>query len=193
MTTTDSPVVIGLDTSLTATGIASSRGWCQAIGWTDKKNPLTKQAQPERLGSMLHVLQSVIEAAAKPDLVVMELPALSRTGGGGHERGWLWWEIYRHFAAVGIPIGLLTPNQRALYATGKGAAAKGAVIDAVARRWPNWNTEGDDNCADAVALMAAGRDWAGHPIAVMPQTHRRAIDAAAWPDLSLLTLTGDPS
>jgi crossover junction endodeoxyribonuclease RuvC len=80
----------------------------------------------------------------------------------------------------------MAPNARALYATGKGNAAKGAVIDAVTRRFPDWATEGNDNAADAVALMAAGRDWLGHPITDLPKTHRAALDKATWP-----TLPGD--
>jgi crossover junction endodeoxyribonuclease RuvC len=75
----------------------------------------------------------------------------------------------------------MTPNARALYATGKGTAGKGAVVDAVARRLPAWPTEGDDNAADAVILMAAGRDWLGHAITDMPKTHRAALDKAIWP------------
>jgi hypothetical protein len=26
-----------------------------------------------------------------------------------------------------------------------------------------------------------GADWLGHPIAPMPQTHRKALDAVRWP------------
>jgi crossover junction endodeoxyribonuclease RuvC len=112
----------------------------------------------------------------------METPAPSRSGGGAHERAWLWWEIYKALTLRGIPVGLVGTRQRAVYATGKGMADKGAIVDAVARRWPAWATGGNDNAADAVVLMAAGRDWLGHPIAVVPQTHRRAVDAATWPE-----------
>lgn len=180
------PVVIGLDTSLTATGIASSNGWCEVIGYkrARSKDPgITQLPHPERLTAMRNLLNQVTTAIGCPDLAVMELPAPSRSGGGAHERGWFWWQLYHHLTTSYIPVGLLTPNQRALYATGKGTAAKGAVIDQVSRRFPAWTTEGDDNAADAVILMAAGRDWLGHPITDMPKTHRAAIDKAAWPTL----------
>ncbi|MFD3516282.1 hypothetical protein [Streptomyces sp. NPDC058657] len=176
------PDVIGLDTSLTATGIASSRGWCQVVGYTDKKRPITTLPHPERRDALYEVRQFITDTIGRPDLAVLELPAVSRSGGGAHERGWLWWEIYHHLTAHEIPVGLLSPNQRALYATGKGNAAKGAVIDAVARRWPAWTTDGDDNAADAVVLMAAGRDWLGHPLTTVPLTHKAAITKAIWPD-----------
>lgn len=174
--------VIGLDTSLTATGIAHTDGWCRVVGYTDKKNPITKLPHPARLDAMRGVLHGILHNV-DADLVVMETPALSRAGGGAHERGWLWWEVYRHLAEASIPVGLMSTNQRALYATGKGNAGKDAVIDAVARRWPSWQTGGNDNCADAVVLMAAGLDWLGAPVAVMPQQHRKALAGCQWPDM----------
>jgi crossover junction endodeoxyribonuclease RuvC len=184
--------VIGLDPSLTATGIASSRGWCEVIGYKKQrvKDPgITQLPHAERLTAMRHLIDQVTTTIGHPDLVVIELPAVSRSGGGAHERGWLWWQLYNQIHKNQIPIGLLSPNQRALYATGKGNAGKGAVIDQVSRRFPAWNTDGNDNAADAVTLMAAGADWLGHPITPMPQTHRAAITKAIWPE----TLTGDPS
>lgn len=179
--------VMGLDTSLTATGIAHSDGWCRIVGYTDKKKPITKLPHPARLTAMRGVLEGVLHNVDSPDLVVMETPALSRAGGGAHERGWLWWEVYRHLADAGIPVGLMSTNQRALYATGKGNAGKDAVIDQVARRWPDWQTGGNDNNADAVVLMAAGLDHLGQPLAVMPQTHRKALAGCAWPDREQVT------
>lgn len=179
------PHVIGLDPSLTATGIASTRGWCEVTGHHKRaRDPgITQLPHLERLDAMQVVLDNVLAAIARPNLVVMELPAPSRSGGGAHERGWLWWQLYNRLTRHEIPIGLMTPNARALYATGKGTAGKGAVVDAVARRLPAWPTEGDDNAADAVILMAAGRDWLGHPITDMPKTHRAALDKAIWPTL----------
>lgn len=186
------PTVVGLDHSLTGTGIASSLGWCEVIGWVDgekdpatgvKRPPITKLAHAERRTAMRWVRDGVLEMVGVPDLVVLELPAPSRSGGGAHERAWLWWELHNALTDRGIPVALMTTNQRMLYATGKGNAAKTVVVDAVARRWPDWATEGNDNAADAVVLMAAGRDWLGEPVATVPQTHRKAIEKAVWPDL----------
>jgi crossover junction endodeoxyribonuclease RuvC len=180
------PVVIGIDPSLTGTGIASSNGWCEVIGYKKQraKDPgITQLPHPERLAAMRALLDQVLTTIGTPGLAVMELPAPSRSGGGAHERGWFWWQIYNQLHNRQIPIGLLTPNQRALYATGKGSASKGPVIDAVTRRFPDWATEGNDNACDAVALMAAGRDWLRHPIADLPKTHRAALDKATWPTL----------
>jgi crossover junction endodeoxyribonuclease RuvC len=190
--TTEPPTVIGLDTAIgsfdsTGTGIASSNGWCDSVGYLDRRNkkkPFSSLPHPQRLHVLTDLSTRVILGVGQPNLVVMELPAPSRSGGGAHERAWLWWDLYRRLAGAGIPVALLTPNQRMLYAVGKGSASKSTVVDAVARRWPDWATGGDDNLADAVVLMAAGRDWLGHPIADMPKANRAAFDKAIWPDLA---------
>ncbi|MFE1451935.1 hypothetical protein [Streptomyces olivaceoviridis] len=180
------PVVIGIDPSLTGTGIASSIGWVDVIGYKKAraKDPgITQLPHDERIRAMRKLAHQVLESIHLPDLAVMELPAVSRSGGGAHERGWFWWHLYSELTRYEVPVGLMAPNARALYATGKGTAAKGAVIDAVTRRFPAWATEGNDNAADAVALMAAGRDWLGHPITDLPKTHRAALDKATWPEM----------
>jgi len=180
------PTVVGIDPSLTGTGIASSNGWCDVIGYkrARAKDPgITQLPHAERIRAMRDLLAQVRTTIGCPALVVMELPAVSRSGGGAHERGWFWWEIYFYLTSSYIPVGLLTPNARALYATGKGNAPKNLVVDSIARRFPAWTTNGNDNAADAVTLMAAGRDWLGWPITDMPKTHRAALDKATWPTL----------
>ena len=117
-------------------------------------------------------------------MAVIETPAYAQSGGGAHERGWLWWEVYQRLTSREVPIALVTPQQRMLYATGKGAGGKGGVIDAVARRWPAFTTNGNDNLADAVALMAAGMNALGHPLAEMPKANRAALDAVKWPQIA---------
>ncbi|MBM9510039.1 hypothetical protein [Actinacidiphila acididurans] len=182
--------VVGLDPSLTGTGIASSLGWCEVIGYTPRPNPLTgkredhitKLPHRERMAAMRDVRNRVVTTIGCPDLVVMELPAPSRSGGGAHERAWLWWELYYTLTGGYVPVALMPNNGRALYATGKGNASKTAVVDAVARRWPQWTTEGNDNAADAVVLMAAGKDWLKQSVGSVPQTHRKALEKTIWPE-----------
>lgn len=195
--TTSLLTVVGLDPSLTAAGIASTAGWCEVIGYTPRPHPetgkredhITKLPHSARLDSMRDVRDRVLTMVGCPDLVVIELPAPSRSGGGAHERAWLWWELYGGITGRGVPVALMPNNLRATYAAGKGNAPKSAVVDAVARRWPQWETGGDDNACDAVALMAAGRDWLGEPLAAVPQTHRKALEKTLWPDL----LSGRPA
>lgn len=171
------PRVVGLDISLTATGIASSTGWCQVIGRTD----VTKLPLRERLHAVDELAAAVLDLVARPDLVVVEVPAYSRSGGGVLERSALWWRVVRSLATRGIPVAEVYPRTRMRYATGKGQAAKTAIVDAAARRWPAYETGGDDNLADAIVLAAMGCDHLGHPLARVPATHRTALDAVIWP------------
>lgn len=173
------PQVIGLDTSLTKTGVASSDMWCEVRGYKD----ITTMPHARRIATMLRLVDDVLDITGKPDLVVIEAPAFSRTAGGAHERAFLFWRLYEALTGLDVPIAVMTTNQRMLYATGKGSANKGAIVDAVARRLPQFDTGGDDNKADAVILMAAGRDALGHPLVTMPAAHRRALEAVAWPTI----------
>ncbi|WP_327594618.1 hypothetical protein [Streptomyces chartreusis] len=179
----DGPRVVGVDTSLTGTGLASSEGWCRVIGYVDKtkKHPISKLPRLERLAHMNVLLDQVMAGIGRPDLALMEGAALSRASGGAHERGWLWWRVFERLLDAGVPTGVMSTNQRLLYATGKGAGSKTVVLEQVVRRWPQWQTGGNDNAADAVVLMAAGRDWLRHPICAVPKTHRKAVDGADWP------------
>lgn len=172
------PRVLGLDISLTGTGIACSAGWCEAIGLTG----VTTKPLGQRdaiIANLAHDIAQYVGPAT--DLVVIEMPAYSRSGGGSHERSGLWWRVVHHLLAWDIPVVEANQGHRCVYATGKFKAKKTEVVDAVARRWPDWQTHGDDNAADAVVLMAMGMDALGHPIATVPDKHRAALAKVTWP------------
>jgi len=40
----------------------------------------------------------------------------------------------------------------------------------------------DDNQADALILRAMGHDWAGQPLASIPDLNRTALLSCQWPD-----------
>lgn len=78
------------------------------------------------------------------------------------------------------PIVIITPSQRAKYATGKGNASKDAVLLAVARRYPTVEVT-DNNEADALVLAAMIARLAGRPIETsLPQTHLDALAKVRW-------------
>lgn len=172
------PIAIGLDLSLTGSGIASSNGWCERVGTPD----ITTKSLGERIVALDYLVHQVLALVAQPTLVCLEVPAFSRAGGGALERGSLWWLIARALHRREIPVAEIFNSQRMRYATGKGSASKGAIIDAVARRLPQFETAGDDNLADAAILCAMGADHLGQPLAAMPATHRKALDLVRWPD-----------
>jgi Holliday junction resolvasome RuvABC endonuclease subunit len=170
-----SPRVIGLDLSLTCTGVAG-------IGWTETIKPPAKLRGPERLD---HIMTGVHEFTRNADLVVVEGPSYGNQGqqrqSGHHERAGLWWLVAHALWRWEVPYAVASPASRAKYATGRGNAAKADVIREVTRRFP-WFVGGEDE-ADAAVLAAMGADHLGVPMATMPATHRAALDAVKWPDL----------
>lgn len=172
------PRVIGLDLSLSCTGVAGP-------GWTDTIKPPSKVRGPERLDWIrARIVDSYLTAV---DLVVIEGPSYgsqSRGQAGHHERAGLWWLVTHMLWRTGRPYAVVSPAARAKYATGKGIAGKADVVREVTRRF-DWFAGGEDE-ADALVLMAMGRDWLGAPLVAVPQTHRAALDKAQWPDMPVL-------
>lgn len=172
--------VVGIDPSLTGTGIASSLGTCKKIG----RDGVTKLPLDARIAALDELVVRIMAVVGTPDLVLIELPAFSRANGGAMERHALWWLLVREIRARQLPLAVVYARGRMRYATGKGAATKSAVVDAVARRLPMFATGGDDNLADAAILCAIGADRLGVPLAVMPAAHRSALDAVEWPEFA---------
>lgn len=180
MTSTDEPLVAGLDPSLTATGIADSTGRLQLFGQGGITNlPIIKQRDALE-DHARRIFDDIYQAPGRPALLVIETPETSHRYGGLSERIGLFWLLLGQFRGY-IPVAVATPAARMMYATGKGSATKGAIIDAVARRLPQFETRGNDNLADAAILCAMGRDWLGAPLCEMPKTHRAALDRVQWP------------
>ena len=166
---TAGPRVVGLDLSLTSTGVASN------YGWTDRIR--TKLTGHERLQ---HILDEIAAYTASADLVVIESLAFHGhdTEGASAGLAWLvrhrlWWKG-KHYA-------LVTPGQRMIYATGTGRADKDQVLAAVIRRYPAFDVASNDE-ADALILAAMGARHLGHPIDDLPLTHLRALDKVTWPE-----------
>lgn len=171
--------VLGIDPSLTATGIASTRGWCELVG----QEGITKLPIVDRIAAIDALVDGIATLwRGRPDLVVVEQPAFSRSGGGSVERHALYWLLLRNLRRAELPFADVTATSRMRYATGKGKALKTAVVDAVARRFPQYETGGNDNLADAIVLAAMGADHLGQPLTPMPATHRIALDGVQWPD-----------
>jgi Holliday junction resolvasome RuvABC endonuclease subunit len=179
------PVAVGLDLSLTGSGVASSLGWCERVGASD----ITTMDLDDRLAAVGNLVGKILDLTGGggrwPEVVCVEVPAFSRSGGGVLERSALWWNVVAALRRREVPVVEIYIGQRMRYATGKGSASKGAVIDAVARRWPQFETGGDDNLADAAVLAAMGADWLGAPIGAVPATHRKALDGVEWPEKPL--------
>ncbi|MEU8760696.1 hypothetical protein [Streptomyces sp. NPDC048659] len=166
------PLVVGLDLSLTSTGVAGE-------GWTDRIR--TKTRGDMRLHYLIGQISTFIRRA---DLVVMEGPSYGHAHLAGHEdlaglRVLVRQYCHRHT----IPYAVIPPATLKLYGTGNGRAAKGEVRSAVANRY-GIHTEGAARYdeADAYVAMAAGMDWLGYQLAPVPDRAAAALAGVTWPE-----------
>lgn len=170
------PRVIGIDLSLTSTGLAAPTGVA-----TIKTEGHDGDTYADRQQRLHHIRNEVLAWCRGADLVVIEGPSYASVGAGTFDRSGLWWMVVDRLITNDIPLAVMTPKSRAKYVSGNGNAKKDQCMIAAVRRFPMFEITGND-IADAVTLMAAGRDHLGAPLVVMPDTHRRALDAVAWPE-----------
>lgn len=164
--------VLGLDLSLTSTGVAGP-DFTEAL----KPKRLTRYA---RLRWILHGVFELADAF-EPDLVVVEGPSYNSQGGHDHERGGLWWMVTDMLQERGIGIAVAPPTNIKKYATGVGGgpkAGKDFVILAAARHF-EWFAGGNDE-ADALWACAMGNDHLGAPLVQMPAKNREALEKCDW-------------
>lgn len=173
--------VVGLDLSLTSTGVAlvTENG---AV--TDRIT--TKGARSDTLTDrhrrLRRIVMDVVNHDDRTDLVVIEGPAFSRSNPGMHDRSGLWWLVVDALERRDTTVIEVPPNLRAKYATGRGNAAKDDVLSAVIRRYPNVDVNGNDE-ADALILAAMGARHLGHPLeATLSPLHLEAMTKVAWPE-----------
>ncbi|UAJ80181.1 hypothetical protein IT072_03795 [Leifsonia sp. ZF2019] len=173
--------IVGLDLSLTATGVATIRG-TEMSARTVRSKGKTDDGLLTRAVRLHKLTLDVLGWAALGDIVIIEQPAYGQTGGSHHDRSGLWWLVMdaltddidsERFAEV-------TPQGVKMYATGKGNASKSEVLAAVLKRYPAADVA-NDNEADAFVLAAIGARLAGQPIEEsLPAANLRAIDKVRW-------------
>lgn len=177
--------IIGLDLSLTATGVAIIDNGAVTVTTVGSKGAADASLveRLRRLDQLEARIVDAIEASEGPlpDLIVIEQPAFSRTTGHHHDRSGLWWRIVGVAQDFYSDVVEVTPGGLKKYVTGKGNASKDEVLLAVARRFPSVEVA-NNNEADALVLAAMGADHLGSSLVAMPATHRAALDAVRWPE-----------
>lgn len=187
--------VIGVDLSLTSTGIARlelddngtiTGSHTEAVTSEPADGTLT-----QRIRRVDYVATSVGDAIAPtyvphPDLVVVEGASFGSTGGQAQERAWLRGAVYLHLYGIGIDVIEVTPSTLKLYATGNGRASKTHVVQSVRHHYgthfdiPLRKSDGREDVADAIALAAMAARSIGHPIDPDHPTRTRAMRAPKW-------------
>lgn len=170
--------VVGLDLSLTGTGICTDHG-CYLVKPTKSLDGLARMRWIRGQVRDRALLDPWPGPWPQDVLVVVEGLAFASHTGKASERAGLWWMIQDDLADR-ARIAVVTPSGRAKFATGKGNAPKDTVMLEAARRLPNLGIT-DNNTADAAVLYAMGRDHLGQPVTPFPATHRAALDAVTWP------------
>jgi crossover junction endodeoxyribonuclease RuvC len=161
--------VIGVDLSLTATGIATING----------AETISTKFDGYELNRFRAIVARVSLICEHADLVMLEGLSYGSHTGKAAERGALHWMVRDQLDLADVPVAIVPPTSRARYATSKGNAGKDAVMIACVQRIPIMVT--NNNEADAAILLTMGLDHLGHPLVTMPAHHRAALNGVTWP------------
>ncbi|MFW5415062.1 hypothetical protein J0910_00510 [Nocardiopsis sp. CNT-189] len=172
------PRVLGLDLSVTGTGVA----------WKDGRTyTVTPDLEGDaRLGEIRDAVRLAAGGCPKGtrgtnwwvDLAVLEdVPPVraASTAVLGMVHG----VVRTMLIEAGVPYALVPPSSLKKYATGRGNAPKPDLRMALFQR--TGADIRDDNQVDATWLRLMGLDALGHPAVALPQAHRAVLDKIHWP------------
>lgn len=169
-------IVVGIDPSLTGTGIIVLRNGELGKALTTKNEP--KLGTIERVRRIYEQINNVIENLSTcyvnayigdkrmirwepPSLIVIEGFSYGSKGRGVFDIAYLGWrireELERYRTEDDIPWLEVSPSQVKQFATGKGNANKEIVLQQVYKRWGVELT--NNNQADAYVLAQIGRAY----------------------------------
>jgi Holliday junction resolvasome RuvABC endonuclease subunit len=163
-------IVLGLDQSLTSFGAARAS---PALPVEMHRWRSGARRGHER---MQWLLDNVEDAASGCDLAVIEGLSFGAKGSSLLDLAGLFGVVCHRLWQIGLPYAVVSPSSRMKYLTGRGQADKDTCLLAVVRRFPGIEVDGNDQ-ADALTLAAMGADWAGFPLAKMPEAHRAVLTA----------------
>lgn len=176
-----SPRVVGLDLSLTATGMALAGGVTVTIKPTAKGDWRLTQIR----GTVRDALEACQLAPAADLVVIEDLPTHAHAAGiTGMVHGAVRTLLHDWLPYVTVPPALLKK-----YATGKGNSDKTAMALAAFKR-AGIEFADNDQC-DAAWLRWMGLDAIGFPAFDLPAVNREALAKVEWPKLPRLTPVGE--
>jgi Holliday junction resolvasome RuvABC endonuclease subunit len=171
--------VIGLDLSVTSTGVALPDGTTYRIKTRDKDGDRR----------LLHIRADLRDDLAehRPGLAVIEDLPMKMHATSLKIIGKLHGIVVGELLDAGVPYAYVPPATLKQFACDKGNADKrdmaAAAYLAAGAEFPgdlNAKGQGGDMC-DAWWLRAAGHDWAGQPLFTLPQAQRDRLSKADWP------------
>jgi crossover junction endodeoxyribonuclease RuvC len=171
---------IGIDLSMTSTGLAIYRPEDVVPGWLAFTRCITSTpGKDPGYDGKLHRFQRIYNAIlselrADDAHVYLEGPSYASAGSATHDIAGNWWLLYQALREDACDITVVPPSVVKKYATGNGNAKKDAVLAAAIKRYPEIDIPGND-IADAVILMAIGLRLDGQPIEELPASHLAAL------------------
>ena len=160
-------LIIGIDPSLTSTGIVVLRGNKVELAVTTKNKPALGTIERVRLiYERIVDIQENLSDGEKwqaPDLIVIEGFSYGSKGRSVFDIAYLGWRIREELERLrtedNIPWLEVPPSQLKKFATGQGNANKEIILQQVYKRW---GVEfSDNNQADAYVLAQIGRAYLG--------------------------------
>lgn len=166
--------IVGLDLSLTSTGIALPNG--QNVIASKKKGP-------ERLVEIRDAVLAMVGSLKDP-VVVLEGYSFGSRNSQAHATGELGGVVRVALHEHSIPYVEVPPTCRAKFATGKGNAGKNEVISSIsARTGIVWSGGGADDMCDAWILREMGLTKSGQGQYDWPATHLEGLNKVDWTNL----------
>ena len=169
------PRVIGLDLSITATGLCDPDGATVTIGG---KSGMGDARLTVIAGAVAGRVRHA-DRGSLADLVVIEDLPVHAHGAG--ITAMVHGAVRLVLLRSGVPYVTVPAATLKKYATGKGNADKTAMAIAALKRA---DLEfGDDNQCDAWWLRAAGLEALGCPVVAIPKQQTECLSKVAWPNL----------
>lgn len=164
--------VVGLDLSLTSTGIAFGQDATFTVS--------TKLTGPVRLSTIRDSILHLLQPLPNPH-VVLEGYSFASRNSRAHSIGELGGVIKVALMEAGIPCVLVAPKGRAKFATGNGNAAKIDVMKAVtANTGIPWEGKGANDRCDAWVLQEMGLAHFNRARYSWPEVNLSALDGVDW-------------
>ncbi|MFA5707544.1 hypothetical protein [Mycolicibacterium sp.] len=183
--------VIGLDLSLTGTGVAAFALETGALSTAVHRSPAPASdsisAHAARHRALVDGIVTQV-VAADPALAVVEGLKFSVRDKDSSlaRRGFLWWAVIEGLCASGVPVMEITTSQLKQFATGRGNAGKSEVVAAYAIAWPEAARGSNvEDRADATFAAALGATWLGVPGLPLSKTAVRTKLLARLPTPTL--------
>jgi Holliday junction resolvasome RuvABC endonuclease subunit len=183
-------VVIGIDPSLTSTGIAALINGAPLAMKTITAGKKDSPSYGHRSDRIVNQCRAILNAlpVERIDLAVIEGPAYAYHNAYTHDGAGLWWGIFSGLRAQHIPTAVITPITRQTWVigkrTGRGAKEdKREVLYTVRLWWPAAaKAIRNDDIGDALALASIGAAHCGDPLPFeIKERHHNTLESIDWP------------